>query len=152
MTDAATKHGLSKLDLFTPNPLHASLPPLTHGTYNCMGTAAVMLLETDVLARKTHIHGLLAAASGPDAVTPPALNRRVAAHTRIAAALGIAWYQVYWRNVGHGDGGGGGDFAPPSADMQSLRAGKLHYAREQIKRQWAAMGLEETELDLEGYW
>ncbi|KAF2447906.1 hypothetical protein P171DRAFT_383141 [Karstenula rhodostoma CBS 690.94] len=59
MTAALRDHRLSKLDLFTPNILHPTLPPLSTGQYSVMGSEATMIATSDVLARKAHIASLL---------------------------------------------------------------------------------------------
>lgn len=40
MTNAIKQYNLSKLDIFTPNCLHPTLPPLAHGEYSVMGGVA----------------------------------------------------------------------------------------------------------------
>ncbi|KAF2706602.1 hypothetical protein K504DRAFT_458997 [Pleomassaria siparia CBS 279.74] len=74
MTAAIKTHGLTKLDLFTPNALHPTLPPLSIGEYVCSGTDTTMISEPDLLARKALIHGMLRDS------TPKALNRREKSH------------------------------------------------------------------------
>ncbi|KAF2276227.1 uncharacterized protein EI97DRAFT_501490 [Westerdykella ornata] len=48
----AAQFPLSKLDLFTPNPLYPFLPPLRHGRYTCMGGSATMFHANDVFDRR----------------------------------------------------------------------------------------------------
>lgn len=40
MTNALSKYGLSKLDIYTPSVLHPELPPLATGDYTVMGGTA----------------------------------------------------------------------------------------------------------------
>jgi hypothetical protein len=102
MTEA-TKHGLSKFDLFTPNRLHPTLPPLLVGLYTCMGSYSTMLSTSSVLARKKHIHGLLPAHLANDDVS---LRRRVAAHERLITHMEVGYRatpgqgKTYWEETG----------------------------------------------------
>ncbi|KAF2869889.1 hypothetical protein BDV95DRAFT_523886 [Massariosphaeria phaeospora] len=87
MTRAITEHGLSKLDLFTPNVLHTSLAPLSVGEYFIAGCDATMISEPDVLARKKYILcrlGLKGEHSGY-------LRRRAMAHDRLILHMGIRY-------------------------------------------------------------
>ncbi|KAF2255907.1 hypothetical protein BU26DRAFT_444364, partial [Trematosphaeria pertusa] len=86
MTAAITTHHLSKLDLFTPNALHPALPPLSLGTYFCMGGETLMLAAPGVLTRKAHVHGLLGPGKARD---KGYLRRRVAAHDRLVAHMDV---------------------------------------------------------------
>ena len=45
MTDAIKQYNLSKLDIFTPNRLHPTLPPLAHGEYSVMGGVATSTFQ-----------------------------------------------------------------------------------------------------------
>ncbi|ORY15552.1 hypothetical protein BCR34DRAFT_558571 [Clohesyomyces aquaticus] len=136
MTDATTTHGLSKLDLFTPNILHPSLPPLTIGSYMCMGSDALMLSLPDVLARKSYVHGLL----GPEKAAGVAyLRRRAAAHERMMMHVGYSlvlgkwsknpddWYK--WRDDGR------------CRSLQT-KEGREQYVKEALEREWAVMGMD----------
>ncbi|KAF2638081.1 hypothetical protein P280DRAFT_383709, partial [Massarina eburnea CBS 473.64] len=58
-TDAIQKHGLSKLDLFTPNVLHPTLHPLSLGTYMLGPAEITMISKSSVVERKEYVHGLL---------------------------------------------------------------------------------------------
>jgi hypothetical protein len=59
MTSATQTTHLSKLDLFTPSPLHPLLLPLATGSYAVNGGTALMLSTPDVLARRDYIYSLL---------------------------------------------------------------------------------------------
>jgi hypothetical protein len=133
MTQASKTHFLSKFDLFTPNVLHPLLPLLTTGLYTVMGSAATMILERDVLARKAHIRALL----GP-CVDGEDMHKRPAAHDRIAAHLGLYYCPSRggWRQAP--------TMSPAALEkaaksMQSLE-GREEYARKALVKEWEAMG------------
>ncbi|KAH7095995.1 hypothetical protein FB567DRAFT_513944 [Paraphoma chrysanthemicola] len=135
MTQATKDHSLSKLDLFTPNTLHPALPPLTTGLTTVMGSACTMILESDVLARRTHIQALLGA--GVES------KGRVAAHDRIVAHMGLYY------SCGNASQGGGWRRAPRLSEQalekasKSMRSeeGRREYVRKGLEREWAAMGM-----------
>lgn len=137
MTLASKTHHLSKLDLFTPNALHPSLPPLTSGLLPVMGSTATMILEVDVLKRKAHIRHLL----GPKNHTggDEDMYRRPAAHDRIVTHLGLYFCPAR----------GGWRKAPPASPaamdkaVKSMRSeeGRREYVRKALEREWAAMGM-----------
>jgi hypothetical protein len=52
MTNAIKQYNLSKLDIFTPNRLHPTLPPLAHGEYSVMGGVATSMHD-DLLLYKS---------------------------------------------------------------------------------------------------
>jgi hypothetical protein len=134
MTTAITKHNLSKLDLFTPNALHPNLPRLNYGYYMCMGGQTMMISEPDVLARKEMIHGMLAKGHWE----PGTLRRRIAAHDRIAEAMGIAFLSGRWVRAER-----------PLLDTELSRSTKKYlrteedrkkYVKENLEIQWVMMG------------
>ncbi|KAF2463317.1 uncharacterized protein BDR25DRAFT_273165 [Lindgomyces ingoldianus] len=146
MTNASTKHGLSKLDLFTPNPLHPNLPSLTVGVYMCMGSHTVMLSEPDVLARKKYIYDLLGTAQSSD---PAYLKRRVSAHERIIKHMDRRLNLGQWvrrRPLAIVEG---------EAIAKSMRTeeSREKYVVEGLEREWAAMGIrggsEESAIELD---
>jgi hypothetical protein len=134
MTQASKFHALSKLDLFTPNALHPELPPLTTGIYTVMGSAATMILEADVLARKAHIRALL----GPKG-TDEDMHRRPAAHERIINHLGLYFCpsRGEWRKAPR--------MSPAALEKaaKSMKSeeGRMEYVKTALNKEWAAMGL-----------
>jgi hypothetical protein len=142
MTVAISEHGLSKLDLFTPNKLHPTLPPLTLGTYMCMGNETLMLSNASVLERKAHLHGLL----GDKANDAAYIRRRVAAHDRLILHMDIMhrvsrgkarWIKAYrWAGVSV-------DEEAKKRRAKSLRSSEDReaYVRKGLKKQWQEMGM-----------
>ncbi|KAH8727589.1 hypothetical protein GQ44DRAFT_748327 [Phaeosphaeriaceae sp. PMI808] len=139
MTQATKEYDLSKLDLFTPNELHPTLPPLTSGLYTVMGSAATMILQRDVVARKAYIQRSLGA-KGADTVY---MHRRPAAHDRIIAHMGLYF------SCGNGSRGSGWRKAPVLSEAamekvaKSMRTeeGRREYVRKGLEREWEAMGM-----------
>jgi hypothetical protein len=137
MTQATTEHHLSKLDLFTPNVLHPTLPPLTSGLHTVMGSGCTMILEADVLAREAHIKSLL----GDHAEKH--MQRRPAAHDRIIAHMGIYYCS------GNGSGPGGWRRAPglseaaleKAAKSMKTQEGRNEYVNKNLEKEWKAMGM-----------
>jgi hypothetical protein len=135
MTQATKDHSLSKLDLFTPNALHPTLPPLTIGLTTVMSSACTMILERDVLAR----HRLIQQMLDPDVK----MGRRPAAHDRIIAHMGLYYC------CGNGSTMGGWRRAPRLSEQalekasKSMRSeeGRREYVRKGLEREWAAMGM-----------
>ncbi|KAF2728478.1 hypothetical protein EJ04DRAFT_516556 [Polyplosphaeria fusca] len=133
MTEAIANHGLSKLDLFTPNRL-LDLPTLTNGEYFVMGNFSTMLSKPDVLARKAYIHGLL----GEKAKDEGYLRRRAAAHERIIKHMNA--------RVQHGRVHERTSFIDPvdtSKTTASMRTpeGRANYVTEHLRRERAALGM-----------
>jgi hypothetical protein len=135
MTEATQTTHLSKLDLFTPSPLHPYLPPLASGSYAVNGGTATMLSSSDVLARRYHIYALL----GDKVKDEKYMRVRPATHKRIIQHMGVEygsgasrWFRT--REVGQGEMKGG----PKS--MQSWEA-RREYAARGLEREWAAMGV-----------
>jgi hypothetical protein len=132
MTQATQATHLSKLDLFTPSPLHPDLPPLATGLYYVMGGAATMLSTPDVLARKT-------------AQDDATMRVRPARHDRIIKHLNIAYYdEVGWlmrqvRNLDGHAGEAGRKTGPKSMQTEESRR---EYAEKGLRREWAEMGVE----------
>lgn len=146
MTDATTKHGLSKLDLFTPNVLHPNLPPLTFGTYMCMGGETMMISESDVLARKGLIQGML----GEDAAKDPKyLTRRRAAHSRIMEAMDIEFRSGRWMKAHKFRLDAEGKVKKMFRTAES----REQYLKQYLEKEWADMGMSgysaETAITLE---
>ncbi|KAF7677081.1 hypothetical protein GT037_005293 [Alternaria burnsii] len=151
MTQAIQETHLSKLDLFTPSPLHPTLPPLPTGLYHCMGGTATMLSTPHVQARKTYIHTLL----GSKATDESYLRPRPSAHERIIKHLNIEYFEGrgWWQapdmededsceeDTGEGEGKkkAKGPYSMRSAE--SRRA----YAEKGLKKEWLALGMEEHE-------
>ncbi|KAF2691272.1 hypothetical protein K458DRAFT_287466 [Lentithecium fluviatile CBS 122367] len=145
MTEAITTHYLSKLDLFTPNKLHPTLPPLLLGTYIFMGGDTLMLSEPSVLARKAHLHGLL----GDKAADPAYLRRRVAAHDRLmkhmdiqhSVRLGRVRWVKRW-NLPAVDRMDAEALKKVPKSLRSAEA-RAEYVRKGLGKEWEAMGLGE---------
>lgn len=141
MTQAIKDHRLSKLDLFTPNLLHPTLPPLTTGVYTVMGSACTMILKSDVLARETHIKSLLRAPADGD--TDKLMRGRIAAHDRIIAHMG----QYYCS--GNGSSPGGWRKAPALSEAAMEKAaksmkteeGRKAYMKKNLEHEWRLMGM-----------
>lgn len=137
MTQATKDHYLSKLDLFTPNALHPTLPPLTTGLHTVMGSGCTMILERDVLSRKAHVKSLL----GGNAETH--MQRRPAAHDRIIAHMGLFYC------CGNGRRPGGWRKAPDLSEAamekaaKSMRTdeGRREYVRKNLEKEWQGMGV-----------
>jgi hypothetical protein len=130
MSTATSTHHLSKLDLFTPNVLHPTLPPLTTGTYPVMGTAATMILSQDVFARSAHIASLL----GDKCEDLGYMQRRVAAHDRIVAHMRIRYCGEERRWVAAGWSGG------KVARSMGSEEGRRGYVERGLEREWGEMG------------
>ncbi|KAI8936397.1 hypothetical protein NX059_006807 [Plenodomus lindquistii] len=137
MTQAITEHHLSKLDLFTPNPLHPLLEELRVGTL--ASVQATMISEPDVLARRDYIYALL----GPAAQDSSALRARPAAHERIIQHLNTAYDPDIRRWC----------LARPHADMSrqpksmQTREGRLAYVKKALRKERMTLGLLEEEAD-----
>jgi hypothetical protein len=150
MTDAISLHGLSKLDLFTPNRLHPTLPPLTLGIYKCMGSDTIMLSTPSVLARKDHIHDLLR----DKAKDAGFLRRRIAALERAAMHMGVECFavqkqgKVLWvkkrspevHRYHEGESKSVPKRVPKSMETKEAREA---YVRKELAKQWDAMGMGE---------
>lgn len=118
MTNAIQQHHLSKLDIFTPNRLHPTVPPLAHGEYPVMGgvatsaylqshhwyniTDSLVLYEPDLISRRSQIHSQLDHTNRIDTQ----LRKRVRRHDTLMLHMGIAydtahkrWYKR-WREEG----------------------------------------------------
>jgi hypothetical protein len=87
MTEAVANHLLSPLDLFTPNFLHPTLPPLTVGTYVCYSVNTTMISTPDVMARKDLIHSMITSAG--EEVTTELCKRRCSSLARLMADLDV---------------------------------------------------------------
>jgi hypothetical protein len=155
MTDAITNHGLAKLDLFTPNRLHPTLPPVSFGTYKCMGGDTTMLFTPSVLARKDHIHGLL----GDKASDAGYLRRRVAALGRMTLHMEVEHHivqkqgKVIWEKRDSLPGftsDMGADVVKKKfpKSMQTKEARET-YVKEELAKQWDAMGMGDMEASKE---
>ncbi|KAF2120690.1 hypothetical protein BDV96DRAFT_641352 [Lophiotrema nucula] len=139
MTEAIN-NGLSKLDLFTPSVLHPSLPPLTHAEHTVMGGTSILILSSDVDARKSYIRSLLGPARADDAAY---LRRRIAAHDRIVNHASI-YYRAHrrrWIKIAPAEGFE--QVGPPSRRVKSManEDSRQKYVDDGLKKEWAAMGL-----------
>lgn len=149
MTDARNATHLSKLDLFTPSPLHPHLPPLATGLH--MGGLATMILTSDVLARRAHIGALLGDEAGDEA----AMRKRQARHERIMKHLNVDYFEgAGW--VDRGDtrreaAVGVGVLKKVPKSMRT-REDMRRYAEEGLRREWQALGVEEGEDRMADVW
>lgn len=140
MTEARDQTHLSKFDLFTPSPLHPHLPSLPSGMSS--GNLATMLSTPDVLARKAHIYALL----GDEANDETWMRKRQARHDRIMKHLNIDYVEgtgwVCKCEVNRQPVNGVPKKVPKSMQTEEDR---MHYAEEGLRREWAALGVEEGE-------
>ncbi|KAF2264491.1 hypothetical protein CC78DRAFT_616656 [Lojkania enalia] len=134
MTEAITKHGLSKLDLFTPCILHPNLPPLNTGVYMCMGGYTIMISESDVFARKAYVDSLM----GSKAQDMALRRRRVARHDRIAKHMDIEYRNGGWRKAWNFPAHSDANLKTKSLQTQESRD---KYVREGLRKEWAEMGI-----------
>ena len=136
MTQASQQTHLSKLDLFTPSPLHPHLPPLATGTYPVLGGVATMLSTPDVLARSAYIRSLLGDKAHDDGFmrVRPATHDRIIKHLNIEYYDGRGWLEMQERGEQEGE-----KKAPKSmATRESRRA----YAEKGLRKEWEALGVE----------
>jgi hypothetical protein len=141
MTQAIQHTHLSKLDLFTPSPLHPHLPPLVTAPYPMMD--CIMLSTPDVLARAAHIRSLL----GPRALDAAYMRVRPATHDRITKHLRIQ-YEAQKGWVVCPDAKRGDDDAlweeltRTSRQPASMRTGETRrrYAEKALGKEWEALG------------
>jgi hypothetical protein len=141
MTEAAKTHHLSKLDLFTPNMLHPSLPPLTIGKYSVMGGEAIMILESDVLARKALIENVrkacvqkrLGHVISHDYLDEE-MRRRPAAHDRLTNHYGVHFSTACggWRRILEATQ------TPAKKQPRSMesREKRMKYVRKGLNEEW----------------
>ena len=103
MTNAIKQYELSKLDIFTPNRLHPTLPPLAHGEYSVMGGVATseydqrrihrrtadmtVIYEPDLVNRRDNIHERLSASDRNDAQ----LRKRVRRHDTLIMHMEVGY-------------------------------------------------------------
>ncbi len=141
MTQATQATHLSKLDLFTPSPLHPDLPPLATGLYYVMGGAATMLSTPDVLARSAYIRSLLGKTAQDDATmrVRPARHERIIKHLNIAYYDEVGWVMREVRNLDGHAGEAGKNTGPKSMRTEESRR---EYAEKGLRREWAEMGVE----------
>jgi hypothetical protein len=127
MTHASTTYNLSKLDLFTPSPLHPHLPSLTVGTYPVSGGMAIMLSTPDVLARRDYIAGLLG--------DKPLLNTRPAAHERIIRHLNITYvaHSEDWASLG--------ELSRDTPKSMKTKEARRAYVEKALRKEWEIMGM-----------
>ncbi|KAF3047890.1 hypothetical protein E8E11_009229 [Didymella keratinophila] len=93
MTYATKQYNLSKLDIFTPNCLHTTLPPLAHGEYSVMGGVATMIYKPDLIARRRYLGNLLGFIEGINANNKA--QRRVRRHDQLMAHMEIAYSSAH---------------------------------------------------------
>jgi hypothetical protein len=139
MTQAIHQTHLSKLDLFTPSPLHPHLPPLATGAYPVM--AATMISTPDVLARSAYIRAQLGEKGQDDKF----MRRRCAAHDRLVKHMNIEYCE------GRGWVAGGPLVKLGPKSMQSEEARK-RYVEEGLRKEWEALELEPFEDVIAGVW
>ena len=131
MTEATRDHLLSALDLFTPNFLHPTLPPLRVGIYKCMGADTTMLSTPDVLARKDLIHSMIRKAG--EEVTEALLKRRCSSHKRLMGHLHVTYHKAAIRRI-------------EVAEWEKVSMVKRRQiALAQLKEMWKDMGVDPDE-------
>jgi hypothetical protein len=136
MTEAIQITHLSKLDLFTPSPLHPHLPPLATGSYVVNGGTATMLSRSDVHARRNHIYAFL----GDKVKNEKYMRVRPTTHQRIIKHMGIEYHSGIFRWINTGEvGRKEGRNLPKS--MQSREA-RREFAAKGLEREWEAMGMD----------
>lgn len=154
MTNAIKQYELSKLDIFTPNRLHPTLPPLAHGEYSVMGGLAtstlaicqcasriansLVIYEPDLVARRDTIHGCL---SDVDRLETN-LRKRIRRQERLVAHMEIAycarrklWYRSP-RILKDGE-------KPGRASMLT-KEGRDEFVRKALEQERAAMRMKGT--------
>jgi hypothetical protein len=136
MTESTQSTHLSKLDLFTPSPLH-SLPPLATGSYPVNGGTATMISTPDVHARRDLIYGLLGDITNDEKY----MRLRPARHDRITKHMHMDLHNGRWYNIEKLETKEGKSL-PKS--MQSKEA-RGEYVKKALEREWEDMG-----IDLEG--
>jgi len=137
MTQASQQTHLSKLDLFTPSPLHPELPPLTTGSQFTVSGPATMLSTPEVLERSAYIESLLCAKADDAAIVRvrPATHERIIKHMGIRYEEGAGWlYSGYqaemWPN------------GPKSIKTEETRTA---YVTKGLRKEREALGLEPVE-------
>ncbi|KAF2131487.1 hypothetical protein P153DRAFT_365069 [Dothidotthia symphoricarpi CBS 119687] len=150
MTQAREIHNLSKLDLFTPNRLHPSLPPLAVGEVASMGGTATMISEADIITRRELIHSRLGEVNSTDAVY---LRRRCAAHERLIAHMDIL-YNCRYRTWAAARRFVKKDSGEESTRCKSMltKESREEYVEKGLWKEWAAMRMggssEEDAVDI----
>lgn len=147
MTEAKDQTRLSKLDLFTPSPLHPRLPSLPTGMSS--GNLATMLSTPDVLARAEHIRALL----GDGANDEASMRKRQAKHDRIMKHLNIDYFEgAGWveKDEVKDERFTGAPKKNVPKSMQTREA-RMLYAQAGLREEWKALGMEageEMEVDV----
>ncbi|KAL1791884.1 hypothetical protein ACET3X_009635 [Alternaria dauci] len=148
MTQAIKETRLSKLDLFTPSPLHPTLPPLPTGLYPCMGGVATMLSTPHVQARKDYIHARL----GSKVRDNTYMRSRPSIHERIIRGLNIQYIEGdgWWaaphmepEELRDGDNGeGGGRWRPTGPySLHSVEERRKLVEGRWLQREWMDLGV-----------
>jgi len=140
MTQAMQSTQLSKLDLFTPSPLHLDLPPLVTAPYPIMGAACIMLSAPDVRARAAHVRSQLGDAARDESY----MRNRRAKHDRIVKHLGIqyeptvGWY-VCSDASRNGDGDGEEKEKKKTPGSMRSEESRMAYAEKALEEEWRAL-------------
>lgn len=153
MTNAIKQHNLSKLDIFTPNRLHPTLPTLAHGEYTVMGGVAtstyhidqptlmangsLVIYEPELAARRDLIHGCLTDSDRFETN----LRKRIRRHDALIMHLEIRyttrnkrWYESSRRQA---------DYEGKSIRASLLtRESRDEFVRNALKQERAAMRME----------
>ena len=139
MTRAKETYKLSKLDLFTPNRLHPSLPPLAVGEFPANGIVITMISEPDVLTRCNLIYSRLGEKISKD---PAYLRRRCAAHERLITHMDVFYClrRRTWIAAGKFERN---DFekTPPKYKSMQTKKSRNEYVEKGLRKEWAAMGV-----------
>jgi len=143
MTQAMQSTQLSKLDLFTPSPLHLDLPPLVTAPYPIMGAACIMLSAPDVRARAAHIRSRLSDAAQDESY----MRNRRAKHDRIVKHLGIQYEPTLGWYMCSDAARGGADVLGKEKEKKktpgSMRSeeSRMAYAEKALEEEWRAIGM-----------
>jgi hypothetical protein len=149
MTNAIKQHNLSKLDLFTPNCLHPTLPPLAHGEYSVMGGIATstfdtceftrkltnhsVIYEPDLIARQRYLVSLLGSLEGPESI---GAQKRIRRHDQLMAHMEIAYStarKVWFRNPQTQKEG------KTLKKSLATKESREEYVRNALKTEWATL-------------
>ncbi len=146
MTMAVKQYHLSKLDIFTPNVLHPTLPALAHGEYTVMGgvatskhTSAVtepqdlihlVIYEPHLAARRDYILGLL---SDDDRLNVN-IRKRIRRHDELNRHMGSDYLPglKVWTK---------GFYGRPVKPSMETPESKDKFVKAGLQKEWAAMGI-----------
>jgi hypothetical protein len=131
MTSALKDYYLTKLDLFTPNPLFPShcFPRLRFALYDCVGVETTMFMRDEVVARAKLIHG------GDDEAAQKARKKRRA---KVESATPMRVVHGQWMRsimAMHGS------VSDPSKSVVDLKMDGKEKLEKLVRQEWARDGL-----------